>query len=143
MKMKNQTLTRRPNLFNEICDIAMTNHYLSRNSYFVNTYAKTRAEWTEFVREGIERGDIKYPTFRKPTNHPKGYLTFLKYIASFEGGVKRRELMDHFGLKSVSFSIDKLMYAGFLTHCEHTHKYAISSFGRVYLAAVDAEFSAS
>jgi len=140
--MKNPTLNRRPNLFNAICDIAMTNHYLARNSHYVNANSRPRAEWTEAIREGIERGDISYPTFRKPTSHPKGYLAFLRYIASFENGVKRRELMDHFGLKSVSFSIDRLMYAGFITHCEYTHKYSISSFGRVYLAAVDAEFCA-
>ncbi len=140
--MKNLALSRRPNLFNAICDIAMTNHYLARNAYFVHSEDRPRAEWTEAIREGIERGDIKYPTFRKPTSHPKGYLAFLRYIASFDYGCKRRELMDHFGLKSVSFSLDKLMYAGFLNHCNCTHKYSISAFGRAYLAAVDAEFSA-
>jgi len=141
--MKNLTLKRRTNLFNEICDIAMTDHYLCRNSRYVNAKNHTRAEWTELIRDGIERGDLKYPNFRCPTTHKRGYLSFLKYIANFEGGVKRRELMDYFGLKSVSFTIDRLMYAGFITHCEYTHKYSISSFGRVYLAAVDAEFSAS
>lgn len=139
--MKNLTLKRRSNLFNEICDIAMTNHYLNRNSYFVNTKNRTRAEWTEWIRDGIERGNLKYPNFRCPTSHPKGYLSFLKYIASFEGGFKRRELMNYFNLKSVSFTLDRLSYAGFITHCEKTHKYSVSSFGRVYLVAVATEFN--
>lgn len=118
--------------FYAIADIAATQWYKSKSSYFSSTRS-----WAEAAKRRLT--DDKAMTFRKPNfKHPRGYIAFLSTIANIEGGVKRRTLCELFNIKSVSLMTGTLQYAGLIKlDAEYTHKFTITPFGRAYLALAE------
>ena len=115
--------------FYAIADIAATQWYKCKSSYFMST--KT---WDDASKCRLT--DDKAMTFRKPNfKHPRGYIAFLSTIANTEDGVKSSVLCEIFNVKSAAFTTQNLRYAGLITlDAKYTHKFKITPFGRAYLA---------
>lgn len=132
-------------VFNAIADIAAVNHYRAKHHLWRCVSKMTDMAILEIVRHPRNYSSFIRPfTFRNPTGHARGYYSLLKFIASFENGIKRKDILEHYSLKSMSLQLDNLEYAGLiaLDRSEHacTHKFTVTSFGKAYLAA--AEFNA-
>jgi len=117
--------------FYAIADIAATQWYQNKCRYF------STPTWTAAASRRLT--DDKAMTFRKPNfRHPTGYLAFLFFLANCGNGFTRRELCEAFKMKDVSYTMNTLMYAGFVKHdIKYTHKFTITPFGRAYLALAE------
>lgn len=144
--MNSYCLTRRESLFEAIADIAMTNHYRAKHGRYVNfneTFDETKERLRKEISDGVGN-PFRVLTFRCPTSHPRGYFSSLLMIA--DAAPTRAEFNKlfygdgHKG-KSVSFTLDKLRWAG-LVHLDYrTHRYSVTDLGRAYIAAVNSEFN--
>jgi hypothetical protein len=133
---------RRPSTFNAIADIAAANHYRAVCSYF-RPCVMTDEQCLGKIELANAKGHPGWgePDFRHPTDHARGYWCVLKLIANAAGGLTRRELCEALKLKSISFQARRLEGAGFIKlDRDHTHKFTVTSFGKAYIAAVEAEF---
>ena len=93
--------------FYAIADIAATAWFQRKGFYF------TMPTWTDAAKRRLT--DDKAMTFRRPNfRHASGYIAFLFFLANCGDGFTRRELCEAFKVKSVNFTMNTLVYAGFV-----------------------------
>lgn len=137
----NKSLIRRQSAFDQIAEIAMTNHFFSLYSSYISRNSKTRDEWTAYLKYNIQNGNLKLPNFKRPTSILTGYFNVLKVISEFNNGIKRADVVRKLNVKSLNRVLDRLEYAGFIKlDRKYTHKYFVTNFGLSYLAAVKEQF---
>lgn len=127
-------------LFYAIAKVAALNLYRNANKIWQPWMTSATDEELEDSLERAKANGYRPNSFRKPSTHLSGYLSFLELLEKTPTGITRKDIAKALGVSSVNILSRTLENAELIVldrKCKRGGKFTLTALGKAYLMAYD------